>query len=53
MLSVLHNYLDVVDRVLKTLENLENSEFLNSGKLKENSGNFIFTQGFVGTEFCA
>jgi len=33
-------------------------EFFNSGKLRENSGNFKFTQGIfvsviVGIEFCA
>ena len=34
--------------MLTTLENLENmeiSEFVNSGKLRENSGNLKFTQG--------
>jgi len=50
---------EAVFGVLTTLENLENSgNFFNSGKLRENPGNFKFIQGIfvsviVGIEYCA
>jgi len=40
-----HHAHETIGGVLTTLDNLEISEFVNSGKLGENSGNLKLTQG--------